>query len=399
MKFHDGSSFDADAVVWNLDKLLNDKAPQFDPRQSAQGRSRIPGGRLLPGDRRIDARDHHQRSGRDAALSTRLDHDVVARPVGEQSAATGIIRQDAGGHRAVEGRRHSCRASAPSWCRTRPTGTRRACPSSTRWCCSRCPRRTRASPRCAPARSTGSRRRRPTPFPRSRGAGFTIVTNAYPHNWTWHLSHGRGLAVERHPRAQGGQPRDRPRRPEGAARRHDDPGARASIRRAISGSAIPTFEMTRTIPRRKKLLAEAGYGPNKPLKIKILISASGSGQMQPLPMNEFVQQNLAEVGIKVEFEVIEWNTLINFWRARRQARLDRAARPASTSATSSRIRSPASSGTCSAISPRPTAPTGAPTATPRWTSSWIEVAQRLRHGRADQRPAKVHEKSSTRPCS
>ena len=37
--------------------------------------------------------------------------------------------------------------------------------------------------------------------------------------------------------------------------------------------------------------------------------------MQPLPMNEFIQQNLAEVGIKVDFEVVEWNTLINIWRA------------------------------------------------------------------------------------
>ena len=36
------SDFTADAVVWNLDKLLNDNSPQFDPRQSAQGRSRIP---------------------------------------------------------------------------------------------------------------------------------------------------------------------------------------------------------------------------------------------------------------------------------------------------------------------------------------------------------------------
>jgi ABC-type transport system substrate-binding protein len=37
--------------------------------------------------------------------------------------------------------------------------------------------------------------------------------------------------------------------------------------------------------------------------------------MQPLPMNEFVQQNLADVGIKVEFEVVDWNQLINIWRA------------------------------------------------------------------------------------
>ncbi len=34
--FHDGSAFNADAVVWNLDKLLNRNAPQFDSNASAQ---------------------------------------------------------------------------------------------------------------------------------------------------------------------------------------------------------------------------------------------------------------------------------------------------------------------------------------------------------------------------
>ena len=42
VKFHDGSDFKADAVVWNLDKVLNDKSPQFDAKQSAQVRPRIP---------------------------------------------------------------------------------------------------------------------------------------------------------------------------------------------------------------------------------------------------------------------------------------------------------------------------------------------------------------------
>ncbi|NEV03241.1 ABC transporter substrate-binding protein, partial [Bradyrhizobium sp. UFLA 03-164] len=32
----------ADAVIWNLDKVLNDKAPQFDKRQSAQVKTRLP---------------------------------------------------------------------------------------------------------------------------------------------------------------------------------------------------------------------------------------------------------------------------------------------------------------------------------------------------------------------
>src|SRR6266699_6280260 len=42
VKFHDGSDFDADAVIWNLDKVLNDKAAQFDKRQSAQDKTRLP---------------------------------------------------------------------------------------------------------------------------------------------------------------------------------------------------------------------------------------------------------------------------------------------------------------------------------------------------------------------
>ena len=40
--FHDGSPFNADAVVWNYDKLLNKSAPQFDPRQVGLVGFRIP---------------------------------------------------------------------------------------------------------------------------------------------------------------------------------------------------------------------------------------------------------------------------------------------------------------------------------------------------------------------
>ena len=42
VKFHDGSAFTADAIVWNFDKLLKRDAPQYDQRQAAQGLSRIP---------------------------------------------------------------------------------------------------------------------------------------------------------------------------------------------------------------------------------------------------------------------------------------------------------------------------------------------------------------------
>jgi len=60
VKFHDGSDFNADAVIWNLDKVLNDKAPQFDKRQSAQVKTRLPS---VASYAKIDdstGRNHHQ---------------------------------------------------------------------------------------------------------------------------------------------------------------------------------------------------------------------------------------------------------------------------------------------------------------------------------------------------
>jgi len=66
----------------------------------------------------------------------------------------------------------------------------------------------------------------------------------------------------------------------------------------------------------KALLAEAGYTPAKALSFKAMISNSGSGQMLPLPMNEFLQQNLKDAcGVNVEFDVIEWQVLLTAARA------------------------------------------------------------------------------------
>jgi len=62
------------------------------------------------------------------------------------------------------------------------------------------------------------------------------------------------------------------------------------------------------------LMQKAGFSASKPLKAKVQISASGSGQMQPLPMNEFVQQSLKTCHFDIEFDVIEWNTLFTNWR-------------------------------------------------------------------------------------
>src|SRR6218665_3616535 len=51
VKFHDGSAFDADAVVWNAQKVLDKNAPQFDASQVGVTTSRIP---TLRSARKID---------------------------------------------------------------------------------------------------------------------------------------------------------------------------------------------------------------------------------------------------------------------------------------------------------------------------------------------------------
>ena len=313
VKFHDGSEFNADAVVWNLEKLLNDKSPQFDPKQSAQGRSRVP---LIASYKAIDPYTVLVKtSAPDAFVPYQIAWVMMSSPAQWEKV----------------GKDWNKFAATPSgtgpWKLTAFTPRERAemVPNKDYWDKPRVPKLDKlvllpipeAATRTAALRS-GQVDWIEAPAPDAvaslEKAGFKIVTNAYPHNWTYHLS-----------RVEGSPWNDiRVRK---AANLAVD---REGLKQLLSGLMIPAkgflppgsgwfgspkFEVKYDPETAKKLLAEAGFSKAKPVSVKILISASGSGQMQPLPMNEFVQQNLAEVGIKVDFDVVEWNTLINIWRA------------------------------------------------------------------------------------
>jgi hypothetical protein len=51
VKFHDGTDFNADAVIWNLDRFFKNDSPQFEPGGAGFARARVPnlaGYRKLP---------------------------------------------------------------------------------------------------------------------------------------------------------------------------------------------------------------------------------------------------------------------------------------------------------------------------------------------------------------
>ncbi|MGF1651315.1 MAG: ABC transporter substrate-binding protein [Hyphomicrobiaceae bacterium] len=313
VKFHDGSEFDAAAAVWNFDKLLVDSSPQYDPRQSAQGKSRIP---AVASYRAVDKYTLEiVTKTPDATLPYQLAWILMSSPANweAQGKDWGAVAQKPSG-------------TGP-WMLTSFVPRERAelVPFKEHWDATRVPKLDKLVLLPLPEPNARSAAllsgqvdwiEAPAPdvIPALKSAGMQIVSNALPHNWTWHLSRVEGspwndirvrkaanLAVDREGLKEllGGLMVP----------------AKGFLTPSSQWFGSPSFEVKHDPEAAKALLAEAGFGPNNRLKVKALISPSGSGQMLPLPMNEYVQQSLAEVGIDVEFAVVEWNTMINIWRA------------------------------------------------------------------------------------
>lgn len=313
VRFHDGSLFNADAVVWNLEKILKQDAPQFDQRQASQGRGRIPSVKSY---RAVDPQT--------VEIITQTPNALFPYEI------AWIVMSSPAQWEAV-GRNWDNFLKAPSgtgpWKLDKYTPRERAelIPNATYWDASRRPKLDRLVLLPLPDPSARSAAllagqvdwiEAPAPdiIPQLRARGMTIVQNVYPHNWTWHFSRLEGspwndirirkaanLAVDRAGMVEllGGMMLP----------------AKGMVPPTSPWFGNPAFEVKTDVAAATKLMAEAGYSKAKPVTVKAIISLSGSGQMQPLAMNELIQQNLGEIGIKVEFEVMEWNALVASWRA------------------------------------------------------------------------------------
>ncbi len=311
--FHDGAPFTAADVVWNLDKILDETSEQYDPRQAAQGKSRIP---AVASYEAVD----------DYTLEITTKEPDATLPY----QMTWILMSSKANWEAMDKDWEKV-AGSPSgtgpWTLETFVPRERAelVPFEGYWDESRVPQLDKMVliPLPEPnARSAALLSGQvdwieapaPDTIPAMEGNGFVISSNAYPHNWTWHLSRLEG------------SPWNDIRVRKAANLAIDREGmmpllgglmvpAKGFLPPSSQWFGNPTFEVKYDLDAAKALMEEAGYGPDNHLSVKALISPSGSGQMLPLPMNEYIQQSLAEIWIDVEFMVVEWNQMINLWRA------------------------------------------------------------------------------------
>jgi ABC-type transport system substrate-binding protein len=125
VKFHDGSDWNADAAIWNFDKLFTKSAPQYDPKQQTQVAGRI---LSLKSWRKIDDSTIELTThAPDATFPGQVPYVLFSSPaLFDKPAATGpsIPRRPQGPAPSASSAWR--RASAPSSCATRVIGTRSA---------------------------------------------------------------------------------------------------------------------------------------------------------------------------------------------------------------------------------------------------------------------------------
>lgn len=311
--FHDGSAFSADSVVWNLDKLMNRQSPQYDQGQSTQAATWTA---VIARYQVIDP------------LTVSIETKIPDANVPYEMSS---IFMSSPARWEEMGKDWSKVASNPSG--TGPWKVTKVVPrervefvrNAAYWDPKRVPKCDRLVIMPIPdavtrisALLTGQVDWVEAPAPDTIGqlkqAGMQIVMNRYPHIWPYLYS-----CLP-----------DSPFRDVRVRKAMNLAIDRDGLCNLLGGTALPakgivppghpwfgkpTFDVRYDPDAARALLAEAGYGPKKRCAVTFLISTAGSGQMQPLPMNEAIKESLEDVGFAVTLQSMDWESL----RARRRA--------------------------------------------------------------------------------
>lgn len=308
VKFHDGSDFDADAVIFNLDRTFNPRSPVYDGAGAPYNTSQV------------QNVDHYAKLDEShVAIWTRTPYSplpyVITRILMASPARYAKVGKD--------------------WTKfmMQPAGTgpfmvRKVTPhvsielvrNGAYWDAARIPRLAGMTLYAMPEATTRLAALRsgqvdwievppPDAIASLKAAGFKISLKGYPHTWPWVLN-----VAPPSPFAD--------KRVRQALNYGID---RAGLVKLLNGTATPasglydddnvafgapTEHYAYDPAKAKALLRAAGYGPEHPLRAKIMITPAGSGQMLPLPMNEYLQQNLKPLGVELTFDVVDWGMML-----------------------------------------------------------------------------------------
>lgn len=306
VKFVDGCTWNADAAVWNIDRLTLKSSPAFNPVDFARARSRS------VNIAHVEKLGDYKIAIFTKTVSSFFPYNMPFLLMMSPCA----LKKD--------GYNYSVYAKAPAG--TGPYKFYKVVPherlelvkNADYWDKNRIPKQDRvvllpmpeASTRVA-ALLSGQvdwiEAPPPDAIPRLKAAGMKIYTNVYPHTWPYLLNLEHGPFKDIRIRKAANYAVNR----------------RAMVE-MLDGIAVPSYGIF--VPSQKyyghpyeyhydpakatALLKEAGCYP---CAIRIAISTSGSGQMQPLPMNELIKEQLEKVGFKVTFDTLDWNSLLTIF--------------------------------------------------------------------------------------
>jgi len=313
VKFHDGSDFDADAVIWNLRRSYDDKSPQYDAPAAPILRAAV---------YMIDK--FEKADDKTIVITTKypftflpylLTRVLMASPaqwekVGKSWAAFAKAPSGTGPFKITK----VTMGQSVEMARNENYWNKERVPKLDGLVLIPMPEPTTRVAALRSGQVDWIEVPAPDAIPSLKAAGFTISLWPYPHTYPYvfdvsdkspfhdvRVRQAMNYAIDR----------------ENLCKLINDTAIPADglFTKGTPFYGAPTEHYGYDPDKAKALLTAAGYGPDKPVSAKIMISTSGSGQMVPIPMNEYLQTNFKAVGIDVTFDVVEWDTMLQAIRS------------------------------------------------------------------------------------